>query len=254
MMTTIPKSNPSDGGAPRFAETADVETASEEYARRFAGPVGKFFLEIQTRLFLELLARWPDATVLDVGGGHAQLAVPLVQGGFRLTVTGSSESCRERLDRNLQPGSFTFRVCDVLDLPYEDNEFDVVVAFRLLPHVDQWQKLIREMCRVARLAVIIDYPDRRSFNLVQKAFFGWKKAVERNTRPFRCFARAEVAAEFAKNRFGKPEYRPEYFVPMAIHRALGRQRVSSRLEAISRGLGLTRLFGSPVILRAEYLP
>ena len=30
-------------------ETADVETASEDYARRFAGPIGAWFLDEQTR-------------------------------------------------------------------------------------------------------------------------------------------------------------------------------------------------------------
>ena len=30
-----------------FPETADVETSSDDYARRFAGPVGEWFLERQ---------------------------------------------------------------------------------------------------------------------------------------------------------------------------------------------------------------
>ena len=34
-----------------------------------------------------------------VGGGHAQAAVPLAKDGHRVTVTGSDESCRRRLDQ-----------------------------------------------------------------------------------------------------------------------------------------------------------
>ncbi|MDQ2673475.1 MAG: methyltransferase, partial [Chloroflexota bacterium] len=71
-------------------EDADVESSSEAYARRFAGPVGQWFLELQARLTLESLAGLPPgATILDVGGGHAQLAPPLVEAGYRVTVVGS---------------------------------------------------------------------------------------------------------------------------------------------------------------------
>ena len=54
----------------------DVETASEDYARRFAGEVGRYFLDVQAEIVLEMLASWPQASVLEVGGGHAQLAGP----------------------------------------------------------------------------------------------------------------------------------------------------------------------------------
>jgi 2-polyprenyl-3-methyl-5-hydroxy-6-metoxy-1,4-benzoquinol methylase len=233
----------------RFAESADIETASDDYAHRFSGEVGRFFLDVQTKLTLQLLADWPGATVLDVGGGHAQLAVPLVKRGYKVTVTGSSETCRQRLDRALPEGGFHFRCCDMLSLPFTTGRFDVILAFRLLPHVERWPELIAEMCRVARRAVIVDYPDRRSFNLVQSTFFGWKKAIEKNTRTYRCFTRREVVGEFAKHGFGEPALRGEFFVPMAVHRALGSRKLSVTLEAISRGVGLTGWFGSPIILR-----
>jgi len=138
---------------PPFPESADIETASEDYARRFSGKVGDYFLEVQTRAVLELLSPWPQARVLEVGGGHAQLAVPLVREGYRVTVSGSSETCRARLDRFLPPGSCEFLCCDMLRLPFPDRHFDLVLAFRLLPHVERWRELIAEMCRVAEKAL-----------------------------------------------------------------------------------------------------
>ena len=48
----------------------DVETASDDYARRFSGPVGEWFLDVQERACLDLLRPWRGGTVLDVGGGH----------------------------------------------------------------------------------------------------------------------------------------------------------------------------------------
>jgi SAM-dependent methyltransferase len=235
-------------------EAPDVETASEEYARRFAGEVGEYFLDVQAETVLDLLAPWPLAQVprvLEVGGGHAQLAGPLIERGFQVTVTGSEEACRERLDRSLPPGSFGFQVCDAARLPFPDRSFDVVLAVRLLTHLDGWREALAEMCRVAARAVIVDYPDTRSFNRLYGALFAWKKAVEGNTRTFRCFRPGEVVAECARHGFGRPVVRRQFFVPMVVHRAVGRAGVSRVLERASGTLGLTRAFGSPVLLRVE---
>ncbi|HEY3567637.1 MAG TPA: class I SAM-dependent methyltransferase [Thermoanaerobaculia bacterium] len=230
--------------APR--EAPDVETASEGYARRFAGEVGKFFLDVQARSVLDLLAPWPGARVLEVGGGHAQLAVPLAERGYRMTVTGSAAVCRERLGRG-----FAFEVCDAGRLPFPDREFDVVVAVRLLTHLERWREALAEMCRVARHAVIVDYPDTRSFNRLYGALFAWKKAFEGNTREFRCFRPGEVIAEHARHGFGRPAVRRQLFVPMVVHRAVGRAGFSRGIERASGLLGLTRALGSPVVLRTE---
>jgi ubiquinone/menaquinone biosynthesis C-methylase UbiE len=137
----------------------------------------------------------------------------------------------------------------MLSLPFPDRHFDLVLAFRLLPHVEHWTDLIREMCRVARTAVVVDYPEVRSFNAMQRLFFGWKRAIERDTRRFRCFRNRDLLSEFARHGFGAPASRPEFFFPMVIHRATGSAAFSRGLEMPPRLLGLTRAFGSPVVLR-----
>jgi 2-polyprenyl-3-methyl-5-hydroxy-6-metoxy-1,4-benzoquinol methylase len=248
-----PAATPLPFALPLGTETADLETASEGYARRFAGPVGEHFLAVQARATLALLAPLAGGSVLDVGGGHAQLAVPLVAAGFRVTVAGSSEGCRARLDRLLPHGAFDFRAADLLALPFPDRSFDAVLAFRLLPHVESWRELLAELCRVARQAVIVDYPDRRSWNLFAGALFGAKRRVEGNTRPYRCFTRREVIATLACSGFGRPVLSPQFFLPMVVHRALGRAGLSRALERVSGALGLTRAFGSPIVLRAVRL-
>lgn len=230
---------------------ADVETSSEEYAGRFSGAVGAWFLEVQADAVLRLLAPWPGARVLDVGGGHAQLAPPLAAHGYRVTVAGSDEVCRERLDRALAPGAFEFRACDLLDLPFADRSFDVVLAFRLLAHVERWRELVGELCRVADKALIVDFSDTRSFNALYGALFGLKRRLERNTRPFLTFRPGEVEAECGRHGFGRPAILREFFLPMVVHRALGRDGLSRVVEKGSAAAGLTRALGSPVILRVQ---
>lgn len=232
-------------------EDPDVATASFDYARRFSGRVGEFFLEIQTKLILRLIEPWPNAKVLDIGGGHGQSAMPLLGLGYKVTVTGSAEVCRERLLTLNLPRMPDFIQCDMLSLPFADKSFDVVVAFRLLPHVHQWKRLISQMCRVARYAVIIDYPDIRSFNYLSKVLFNFKKRIELNTRPFRCFNRKEILNEFRQNGFTNYVLCPEFFLPMVIHRAMNCISCSRFIENVSFQLGLTNMWGSPIILRVS---
>lgn len=250
---SILKAVPDPDGLPE-RERADVETSSDRYASRFPAEIGEHFLEVQARAALELLAPWPGARVLEVGGGHAQLAPRLVASGYQVTVVGSDEVCRARLDRLLAPGSFEFRACDLLDLPYPDRSFDVVLAFRLVAHVERWSELLAEMCRVANRAVIVDYPDSRSFNRFYRQFFKWKQAFEGgSTRTFITFQPEEIPAEMTRHGFGRPVVLRELFVPMVVHRVMGRAGLSRSVERAAAGLGLTRRFGSPSVLRMERL-
>src|SRR5512139_706652 len=82
---------------PIYPETADIETSSEDYAGRFAGPVGAWFLKVQENATLEMLAGYLGCTILDVGGGHGQLTGPLLDNGHNVTVFGSSDVCIERI-------------------------------------------------------------------------------------------------------------------------------------------------------------
>lgn len=189
--------------------------------------------------------------MLDVGGGHAQLAEPLAARGFAIEILGSDPACAARLRPLLDAGRARFEVGDLLRLPYADASFDVVLSFRLLPHLDAWRAFVAELCRVARRAVIVDYPSRRSLNAFAEAFFSAKQGVEGNTRPFLVFRDAEVARAFETAGYRASGRRREYFVPMALHRALGSGPASRGLEAACAGLGLRAAFGSPVILRAE---
>jgi SAM-dependent methyltransferase len=237
--------------APNYSETADIETSSEDYARRFAGEVGEYFLKTQLNILLSLLEPSKNPTILDVGGGHAQLAIPLVKLGYHVTVTGSNDSCQKRLSQALPEGSFTYQTCDMLHLPYANNSFDIVLSFRLIPHVKNWQSLIAELSRVSARTVIVDYPDLRSVNILNFLFFRLKKLLEGNTRPFGLFRRAQIEREFVRNGMGSPVFIPEFFFPMVLHRKLGSALISANLENICKQSGLTSLLGSPIILRID---
>ena len=230
---------------------ADVESSSAGYARRFAGPVGRWFLDVQAHTTLDLLGPRPGTSVLDVGGGHGQLTAPLLEAGCDVTVYGSAESAGERVQDWVRSGRVRFRWGPLLHAPWPDASFDAVLAFRLLPHVARWRELLAEMCRLARRAVIVDYPTARSLNAVSGALFEMKKGIEGDPRPFRVFRDAEVEDAVAAAGFACTARRPQFLLPMALHRGLRLAPLSRAVEGAARAARLTRAWGSPVILRAE---
>jgi ubiquinone/menaquinone biosynthesis C-methylase UbiE len=233
-------------------EDADISTSSDDYARRFAGPVGQWFVDTQARITLDLLRILPAGTsVLDVGGGHAQVALPLINAGYDVTVVGSDASCGGRLRPLIDRGRCRFDVGDLRSLPYADRSFDAVVCFRLLSHSVSWTRLVAELCRVARHSVVLDYPSLRSANILSERLFSLKKGIELNTRQFLMFTPKQIRAAFAENGFRVGSERPQFLVPMVLHRLANSARLSRVAEAPGRALGLTRWFGSPVVVRAD---
>jgi ubiquinone/menaquinone biosynthesis C-methylase UbiE len=230
-------------------ETPDIETSSEDYASRFSGAVGAWFLKIQEDATLRMLSPHPGVTVLDVGGGHGQLTGALVRSGFQVTVLGSADVCRARIAKFIDEGLCAFRVGNILALPYQDRAFEVVISYRLLPHVTRWAQVLKELTRVAQTAVLIDYPAIRSFNRMAPRFFDFKKNLEGNTRPFTCFKEAELLQVFQNLGFARVDRYPEFFLPMILHRILRRPSLSSGMEAVFRLLWITSWLGSPVILK-----
>jgi SAM-dependent methyltransferase len=232
-------------------ETPDIETASADYALRFGGRIGAYFLEVQSKLTIGLLQRKEIRTVLEVGGGHGQLYGSLVKEGYTVTVTGSAPECKARLRHPRSGHDVRFISSDLLSFPFRDCSFDAVIAIRLLPHLQKWPQLISEMCRVANDLVIFDYPDFCSFNLFYRLAFRWKKAVERNTRTFSLFTRRTIAAELHNHGFDQITYHPQFFMPMVVYRVARYPSLARMVEAVARTFRLTQWFGSPVITQAS---
>lgn len=234
-----------------FPETADIETASEDYATRFAGATGQWLLQVQETATLTMLKAYPQAKVLDVGGGHGQITKALIDAGYDVTVLGSAEECKNRIQTYVGKGQCAFQAGNVLDMPYPDNAFDVVISYRFLAHVTQWQRFLKELTRVASQAVMVDYPTVRSVNAIAPALFKFKKGLEGNTRPFICYQEKDITSFCQSLGWVQRQRYAQFFWPMVLHRTLGKPQVSSGLELMPRIAGLTRLLGSPVIAQFQ---
>ena len=232
-----------------FPETADIETSSDDYASRFAGDIGAWLLKVQEQTTLRMLASHPQAKILEVGGGHGQLTGALIENGYQVTVLGSAEICKARIQKYLDANQCEFKVGNVLDLPYEDGAFDIVISYRFLAHVDNWEKFSSELGRVASKAVIVDYATLRSFNAIAPYLFKLKKGLEGNTRTFVTYVEKELMNYYQSIGLVKEKRYPQFLIPMVLHRALKSPGISSTLEGVLRLTGLTNIFGSPVITK-----
>lgn len=239
------------GSLARARETPDVASSSPDYARRFSGPIGGWFLERQAAFTLEALGTDSSASVLDVGGGHAQLAPTLLQAGMDVVVYGSPEASTERILPWREDPGCELVAGDLVRLPFADRSFDAALCFRILPHLSNWRALIAELCRVSTRIVVLEYPSKRSLNVASRLLFGLKRRIESDTREYRLFSRSEIRGPVEDSGFTITAEYPQFFFPMVWHRLHGSPVSARFLESPFRASGLTRLLGSPVIARAE---
>lgn len=232
-------------------EAPDIVTSSLAYARRFAGRAGRLFLERQEEVIADALADKQGVTILDVGGGHAQLSGPLSAWGHEITVGGSSAACAERLTSDLRNTHVTFCIVKLDRLPFEARSFDTVISIRLMAHVEDWQHFLAELCRVARNSVVIDYPDLASVNAFTFATFALKRWTEGDTRRYRNFTASMLKREFALLGFEVRSVERQFVLPMALHRLLKAPRLLAHAERMAVRVGLTRRFGNPGVMRAD---
>lgn len=117
---------------------------------------GYLYQYISTYQIMKALSRMEFDSLLDVGAAEGQRAYIANQiFGVKVRTTDlSAEAClraREIFRIDSDPA-------DVHQLPYEDNEFDVVLCSATLEHVTDYQKAIAELLRVASKAVVTTLP------------------------------------------------------------------------------------------------
>lgn len=228
----------------------DIETSSSGYLARFSGRAGRFFLDRQAAVMQQLLAGERPGRALDVGGAHAQLTPLLTAHGWDVTVHGTSRVCEENL-RNLHGvKDCSFLLGPLGPLPCLDKDYDLVVAIRLLTHVDDWQGMVEELCRVSRRDLIIDFPVSLGANGLSPILFPAKKFYERNTRVYRNFTMRELSECLHRCGFQPVASAGQFILPMVLHRMTRAAAPMRALESAARLSGLTRRYGSPVLLRA----
>ena len=235
----------------RYPNAPDKESSTLEYRERFSGEVGSWLVEVQAQITAQILNELTEKQssplrVLDVGGGHGQNVQVVLDGGHSLTVLGSDAGCGSLLEE-VTSNNFTFVTGDMMALPFNDGDFDLVLSYRMMAHIDDWRKFAKELQRVSKSWVAIDYPTLRSANALSAALYAVKKRIEKNTRKYRLFSESEISSGMLDAGLKIHHRKPQFLFPMALHRAMNRKTFSVGLEQIANTVRLNQIFGSPVI-------
>lgn len=143
-----------------FLKTQDRVTCAESYSRVFQ--------------VMRALSDIGFKSLLDVGGaeGYYPFVARQIFGAKVRNCDLSLEACR----RAKEIFGIESDVCDAHNLPYKDRQFDVVICSETLEHVTDIERVIDELLRVAKKAVVISVPTEPiaavSYNIKKKVPHG----------------------------------------------------------------------------------
>ena len=107
--------------------------------------------ETYLRHYVELVIRYAPSgsRILDLGCGNGISSRLLNQADFDVVGTDISALFLEEAQEWENP-KLRYKVCDVLELPFENNSFDVICSNELIEHLPDVETALTEMIRVVR--------------------------------------------------------------------------------------------------------
>jgi ubiquinone/menaquinone biosynthesis C-methylase UbiE len=235
-----------------YAHYADATVADGFDELRFGGPIGRYLAETQERLLIDHL-RPAGRRILDVGTGTGRAALGLAAAGADVVgLDASGEMLRVARRRAASAGlAVRYGLADAHRLPFADRSVDAAVSLRVLMHAIDWRRCLSELCRVARWRVIVDFPARISVALLESGVRRLARAMGSDLEAYRVLAPRQVAAAFRAEGFRVVLVERQFVLPIALHKAVGRLRLTQSTERILALAGLRRIVGSPVTMVAE---
>ncbi len=112
---------------------------------------GKLFEQIKARFLREIFPR-PPVKMLEVGCGTAYISLYFAKRGYEVSCLDVNESILKVARKNfaLEKVTGDFVCGDAQQLPFSDDQFDVVTSFGLLEHFEDPETVVKEMARVLR--------------------------------------------------------------------------------------------------------
>lgn len=127
-----------------------------------ANPIERWLLGRFHRVVADLLMQTDARTALDAGCGEG-LAIRRVVGQRRICVFGLDESVDAlRVAKQFNPDPH-YVAGDVVDMPFPDGAFDLVLCLEVLEHLRDPSPALAELCRVSRRWLLLSVPNEPFF-------------------------------------------------------------------------------------------
>jgi ubiquinone/menaquinone biosynthesis C-methylase UbiE len=129
-------------------------------------------------------------TVLDVGCGIGRYCEHLQKLGFNPTGVDIAPNMIEFA--KAQFPTISFAVANGYDLPFKDCEFDLVISIGALQCLEDYERFVSELCRVAKYTIIIS----TLYNKIQTNL------------------KEELAQKLKEYEYPSREYHPNHLIPL----------------------------------------
>jgi len=138
-------------------------------------PLARWFTNGYLKHFDALLSTIDPKNILEVGCGEGHLIAHLRRLKPKAVLEGSDYS-QEIINaaKSRNPG-VSLKAADVLNLPYADGAYELVVAAEVLEHVAQYEKALKEIARVGSKYFLLSVPQEpiwRVLNCLRLKYVG----------------------------------------------------------------------------------
>lgn len=134
----------------------NVQTAYEDFYRADTAPWRMLGAKYKATNIRAVCEGKSFARVLEVGAGDGSILKHLAQSNFAAEYH-AVEIAQSGVDKMIQakiPNLVSAKIFDGYTLPFADNSFSLVILSHVLEHVEHERQLLREIRRVAPMAVI----------------------------------------------------------------------------------------------------